>query len=165
MRLSLAAALFSAALAFAPGASAQGAAPLATIVGSPLPYRIDLPKGWEIVRESEVVEHGKNHVVAGRGGPAAVVLLATDLLEGTPFHGPGAEERRKLTDMLLGSDSAMYEFLNGHGPDAHLSEVVREIRSLGGQRAAYMKAHDESEDEPHWFEMHVTVRTESCTCS
>jgi hypothetical protein len=165
MRLSFAAALFGAALIVAPPASAQGAPSLLTSVGSPLPYRIDLPREWEITRGSQVLNTGRVHVLAASSGDLSVAVIASDLVEDGQDRIPGvsdAEMRRIMTDMFASSDSLLLGLMQASiaamKQEARVRDVVREIRTLGGQRAAYMRARFERGGKWYSVEMYAAVK-------
>jgi hypothetical protein len=165
MRLSFAAALFGAALALVPSASAQSAPSLLTTVGTPLPYRIDLPRDWEVHRESRMSNTGLIYRLAAGNGDRAVALFTTDVMQSrkeSPFVSE-EQARRIVTDMLVSSDSALYgmmQVMRGEmaEQDEPLLDVVQEIRTLGGQRAAYMTARIAQGRKSQRFEMHITVQ-------
>jgi len=165
MRLPFAAALLGAALVLAPPASAQDAPSLLTSVGSPLPYRIDLPRDWEITRRSQTLPTGTVHVLAAASGDLSVAVLASDLVEGSqdrPSGAPEAKTRRIVTEMFAKSDSLLLGIMRATTgvmkKDARVRDVVQEIRSLGGQRAAYMRARVERDGESRTVEMHAAVK-------
>lgn len=165
MRLSFAAALVSAALIVVSSASAQSAPSLVTSVGSPLPYRIDLPEGWEIHRGSQdAAEHAVHFLAAGTEDRAAV-LITVDMMQGwkEPLSVPDAQARRILTDMSINSDSLLYGMMHMFGGTVAKNEgpvldVVKEIRTLAGQRSAYMRGRTVKGGRSEWFEIHITVQ-------
>jgi hypothetical protein len=166
MRPSFAAALFSAALVFAPAASAQDAPSMLTTVGSPLPYRIDLPRDWKINRGSFPLESGRDvHALAVVRDGVTVGVLALDLMEGQRDGAPvlpDAEMRRAITDMCVKSGSLLYDVLRSSSAlkakDGPILDLVREIRTLGGQRAAYMRGRVEQDGRWYRFETRLTVQ-------
>src|SRR5690606_19985636 len=104
----------------------------ATRVGDPIPYRIDLPRGAETSGEDETFIAATHNLL--------VAVTAVDLLEGRelPPWLTEAEARRMATDMYLRSDTAMFVLMRRMGisrGDARTRNVVRELRSLNGQRA------------------------------
>jgi hypothetical protein len=165
MRLSFAAALFGAALIVAPSASAQGAPALLTTVGTPFPYRIDLPGDCEIVRDSRTVSNREVHSLTAGRQDLVVVVQAVDLMEGDTRRAPGISEaqmRRIMTDMVVKSDSLLHGIMQSASAlmskSGEIRDPVREIRTLAGQRAAYMSGRVESDGMLLRFEMHLTVQ-------
>jgi len=165
MRFSFAAALLGAALVLAPSASAQGAPSLLTSIGSPFPYRIDLPRDWEIHRDSRNTHGGTLHVLLASSGNRVAILVTGDVLKDqkeSTFASEG-QTRQILTDMLVNSDSLLYALMNkfrgdmaaGEGP---MLDVVQEIRTLGGQRSAYMKGRTVIGRKSQWIELHATFQ-------
>jgi hypothetical protein len=157
MRPSFATALLAAVLALAPAVSAQSPAsmPLTSTVGTPIAYRIGLPAGWKTFEQ----EDGMLMVGTER---LMIMVGAMDMMEGqeNPLPVSEAEARRIMTSMIMGSDSLMFGILNeaAHGQkDAEFRDAVREIRTLGGQRSAFMKGRVIGE-ETGWVELNVTVK-------
>jgi hypothetical protein len=125
-----AAALFALLSAMAPGAAAQ---PLVTVRGSAIAYRVDVPLGWE--------QSGGDDLMVGRDS-VFIAVSATDLvpLQKTPLPGSVGEQRRLLTQRFMHSDTVMMAIVSRVARNLDLAEDGRvlEVRTLGGQRAAYM---------------------------
>ena len=165
MRLPLLLALSCAFLGLAPAARAQTSAPapLATTVGDPIAYRIDLPKDWEISRVSQNVPNGTAHALSATGKDGALSVTAADLVAGRTDRPAGVSEaqmRKMVTDMILGSDSLMYGMLQGAiaNQGGTLRDAVRGITTLAGQRAARLKGRVERDGTTTPLELHLTVR-------
>jgi len=165
MRLPLAAALLGAAFILAPSASAQGGPALRTAVGTPFPYRIDLPRECEIVRGRQTVSDREVHSLTAGSEDLAVVVQTVDLMEGDAQRAPGisdAQMRRIMTDMVVSSDSLLYGIMQSisavMGKSGEIRDPAWEIRTLAGQRAAYLTGRIESDGILLRFEMHLTVR-------
>lgn len=164
------------AVLLASAASAQSA-PLVPHTGSSLAYRIGFPGGWKVGRE-DLSATRDVQVAAGRitntvrvevrgeqlsatRGAALITLVTTDLL---PIKNPAvptswAEQRRIMTASVMGSDSLLFGLLANAarrlGPG--FTNAVREMRTLGGQRAGYMSGlHSVRGDEAR-MECYVTV--------
>lgn len=164
MRPSFAAALISAALVFAPAASAQGPS-LLTSVGSPYPYRIDLPRDCRLDRGSRTVSNREVHSLTAGSRDLVVVVQTVDLMEGGAHRAPGISDpqmRRILTDMVTSSDSLLHGIMQSASAlmskSGEIQDPVREIRTLAGQRAAYMSGRVETDGILLRFEMHLTVQ-------
>jgi hypothetical protein len=165
MRLSCLLVLSWVVLGFAPAARAQTSAPvpLTTTVGDSIPYRVGLPGDWKITRVSGNVSNARIHaLVAEDGETRAVTISAADLAARTdrPAGVSMGQMRRMMTERILGSDSLMYEMLRGSVASLgwKVQDAVREIRTLAGQRAAYMRGRFENEGMPVSLEMHLTMR-------
>lgn len=125
--------------------------------GDPVPYRIGLPKGWEIQRDDKSGMLG-----VAREGKVMLAVMALDLL---PSPGPGLppfdeEQRRVLTRAMMDSDSILFGLMGVRGEvmssGGTMSGVVHEIRTLGGERAGYMSAR--LEGRAARLEMYLTVQ-------
>lgn len=165
MRLPFLLALSCAFLGLAPAARAQTSAPvpLATTVGDPIAYRIDLPRGWEISRVSQNVPNGTAHALSATGSEGGVSITAADLVAGRTDRPAGVSEaqmRKMMTDMILGSDSLMYGLLQAAiaNQGGTIQDAAREITTLAGQRAAHLKARVERDGTTTPLELHLTVR-------
>jgi hypothetical protein len=151
-------------LGFAPAARAQTSAPvpLTTTVGDPIPYRIDLPGDWKITRLSRDAPNATIHaLVAADGANGSVAISAADLAERADRPADvEARMRRWMTESILGSDSLMYAMMESSiaSNGWKVQDAVREIGTLAGQRAAYMRGRFEARGMPVSFEMHLTVR-------
>lgn len=132
VRAAFAASLLVLLSGLAPAAAAQ---PLATIQGSSIGYRVDLPAGWE-------KSGGDDMLMVGRGD-VIISVSATDLvaLQKTPQPVSVAEQRRIYTQRFMDSDSAMMALMAGVAERLRLEPDGRmlEVRTLGGQRAAYVR--------------------------
>jgi hypothetical protein len=125
-------------------------------VGSPLPYRIDLPRDWEINRGSETGNYGEAYTLTAGNGSLMVFLTVADLVE------TDDAVKRQTTDRNLRSDSflrdAMRQTSASWRKSGGVSELVQEIRTLGGQRAMYIRCRIVQDGKPHWLEMYGTVQ-------
>lgn len=162
MRFSSALPLLAAVLACASAAPAQSsrvATPLVPHAGTALDFRISLPEGWTIdrdditaSREAEVKMgtatntvrvQVQGEVLSAAKGAGYVHLLVTDMVpvpSGVPVSW--SEQRRMMTSAVLDSDSLLLNLMANaiRGREAEFRDVVREIRTLGGQRAGYQSA-------------------------
>jgi hypothetical protein len=154
-------ALACALLAFAPALPAQAApvsTPLTPHVGSPIAYRVQLPKGWNIQQEGEFL--------GAATGDAMVAVAASDVMAGEESGLPvgEAEARRIMSNMILGSDSLMFAMLNemlkGFQEDgSELQDVVREVRTFAGERSGYLSGRSmDLLDKPARVEVHFTIK-------
>jgi hypothetical protein len=86
------------------------------------------------------------------------------LAQGDESPGPDAEARRVATDRFLGSDSLLLTLVNGgvaqmRSEGTRFDETAREIRSLAGQRAAYLSGRRTDElAAVSRLEVYVTVK-------
>lgn len=157
LRLSALACLLA---AMAPPALAQSAAssvltPLTPTVGTPIAYRISLPEGWEIKREDDVLY--------ARQGPLTVVLGSMDMMAAVedPLPVSDVEARRIMTNMIMGSDSLLYDMMREVSKEEEgyrVTGTVQDIRSLAGQRAAFLRGRYEEDGEIGWAEAHFTIK-------
>ena len=147
-------------LAAAPPALAQSplaSTPLVTHKGSPIAYRIGVPKGWKTGSGEEMM--------AATSDRALVLVFASDVMgeEGNELPVSEAEARRIMTSVFLGSDSLLFAVMGeilkeAKADDGNLTDVVRDVRTLAGQRAGYLSARgSDFLDEPARLEMYVTV--------
>jgi hypothetical protein len=160
MRLLCLSALACLLAAVAPPVLAQSATspvltPLTPTVGNPITYRISLPERWEITREDDVLY--------ARQGPLTVVLGAMDIVRMVKDPPPAseAEERRIMTNMVMGSDSLLYDLMREATREEEgyrVTGIMHDIRSLAGQRAAYMRGRYEEDGETGWAEAHFTMK-------
>lgn len=166
MRPSFAATLAIALLGLAPAAPAQT---LVSTVGDPIPYRIDLPENWKVSREQQPASFRKggmsnSQVLTATRGRVMVMLVTADLLaeQENPLPVSDAEARRMMTDMVMSSDSLLYGMMRQWNVtpsgEPRLRDAVREIRTLGGQKAAYMRGHVAERGESGEIEMHFTLK-------
>lgn len=145
--LPLAGALFG----LAPAGAAQR---LVTTVGEPIAYRVDLPAGARISHEHPfLAAETPKHVVL-----VAAADLAAEADHQLPVSEP--EARRILTNMFMESDSLLLGLIDQgmRRRNVELVGVVREIRTLGGQRAAYVRGGVGRRGTDGWMEVHVTVK-------
>jgi hypothetical protein len=158
MRPSLAISLLTAVLSLAPAVSAQSPAsvPLTSTVGSPIAYRVDLPTGWKTLEQEDgMLTVGTEQLM--------IVVGAVDMMGGeeSSLSVSEAEWRRSVMNAITGSDSAMLALLTGAAEavrqDGEFRDVVREIRSLGGQRSAVMRGRIIG-DEAAAIEVNITAR-------
>lgn len=158
MRFSPSLPLLAALFACASAASAQSSPALVPHTGEPLAYRIGLPRGWEVQREDVTasqeaqvqggtvtntvrVEIQGEQLSAGNG-TGYIHLLVSDLVPVKRSDLPvsWAEQRRIVTSTLLSSDSLLFGLLANvvRNQGAQFRDMVREVRTLGGQRAGYL---------------------------
>lgn len=157
MRHTRALILACALLGMAPAAHAQiqTTSSLNPTIGSPIAYRIGLPKGWAVEREDGTL------TMSTEG--ASIFVGAMDLAaEADHLPVSDAEKRRILTNMFMGSDSLLFSLLEmgmgSAGTGIAVEEATREIRTLGGERAAYMTMQCRCETERVRMDMYVTVK-------
>lgn len=178
MRLSPALPLLAALLACASGAPAQSSpasTPLVPHTGSPLAYRIGFPSGWKVEREGVNVSQqaqvqGGNTVrvrfegeaLIAERGTGYIQLLVSDVVPAQPSDMPvsWAEKRRIVTNTILSSDSLLFGLLanTARGLGTGFRDVVREIRTLGGQRAGYLSGLLVQPGLQSRTEIYVTVK-------
>ena len=181
MRLSpalpLLAALFACASA-APAQSSPASTPLVPHTGSPLAYRIGFPGGWEVQRKDVNVSR-QGQVQGGRitntvrmelqgetltaeSGTGFIQLLVSDIVpvQRSDLPVSWAEQRRIVTSTILGSDSLLFGLMANaaRGLGTGFRNVVREIRTLGGQRAGYMSGLLVQPGLQSRTEIYVTVK-------
>ncbi len=153
MRSTLALIVASGLFGIAPAAAGQT---LILSEGTSVPYQVKLPVDWGSAREDGVLIVGD--------GTAAVIITAQSLAEGDeeePLPGSGAEASQQLIDMILSSDSVLMgmltdQFASGAGMD--LSDGVREMRTLGGQRAAYLRGRYNTDGEEGWIDAYLAIK-------
>lgn len=155
LRSTAAFALACAAAGLAPAAQAQKLAP---IVGDPVPYSVSLPEGWTTEEDEEML------YMYSDDEDFLIMTAAQDLVAGEeePMGGmPEADARRFLTTMIMSSDSLLLQMLEmglmSQG-ELKMRDVIKEIRTLGGERAAYMAGRVEMEGEEGWMQLHVTMK-------
>lgn len=135
----------------APAAAAQKLTP---VTGSPIAYRVSVPSGAEIASNGQTLIAATENTI--------VSVNAVDLVAAQDERLPvsDGESRRIMTSVFMGSDSLLFglidEALEEH--DMELTGVVREIRTLGGHRAAYVRGVLQEDGEEAWMEMHLTVK-------
>ncbi|HYR08019.1 MAG TPA: hypothetical protein VEQ60_09630 [Longimicrobium sp.] len=131
-RVFLAAMLGAAMLALAPGAATQT---LVSRVGDPVPYQIQLPALARISGDGEMLQAETDDFI--------VVVAAMDMMaeDKDPLPVSEAEARRILTNVVIGSDSLLLAMMEegAREQNLELSDVVKEIRTLGGQRSGWMR--------------------------
>jgi hypothetical protein len=140
------------------GAVAQqpAAVPLVPHTGSPIPYKVQLPEGWG-------VDHTDAGLIAVHGR-TVIGVLALDILEesGNPMPGSESESRRMLTETIVGSDSLLLVLMEKaregmiRGARAEVSGTP-EIRTLGGSRAAFMRASTVAKGAALRMDMYFTL--------
>jgi len=123
--------------------------------GHPIPYRVGLPEGAQI-------DQAEGLLSARTQRGVGVVVVARDMLqrEGSPLPGAGAESRRRMTDIVMGSDKVLFAVLEEElrGRTLELSDVVRGTGTLGGQRAACVQGRLDERGAAAWIDIHGTVR-------
>ncbi|MDB4947458.1 MAG: hypothetical protein JWM27_107 [Gemmatimonadetes bacterium] len=95
-------------------------------------------------------------------GTGYIRLIVSDAVpvKGSDLPVSWAEQRRIVTNTLMGSDSLLF----GLGTNAartqgaQFRDVVHEIRTLGGQRAGYMSALLVKEGHQSRTELYLTVK-------
>jgi hypothetical protein len=146
-------AVFAAALAgLAPAAAAQDLVP---VEGAPIAYRIGVPVGWASSNENGNLTFGHEDAV--------IIVSATDLVGLQESPPPVTEEsrRRILTQRFMGSDSIMMALMTRVASRAAALEqegLVKEIRTLGGQRAAYLRDRQVQNGVTRWRQAYITVK-------
>lgn len=130
-RALLACALATATPGLAPAAAAQNLTP---VVGDPIAYRVSLPAGARVMSDRQNL-HGVTR-------DAIVFVGAVDLMDAQEREPKVSESeaRRIMTSLFMQSDTLLLALLH-HGirqRDVKLHDVVTEMRTLGGQRAAYL---------------------------
>jgi hypothetical protein len=152
-RASLVLVLGGAMFCLAPAAAAQT---LVSTTGDRIPYRVDLPALAKISVNDQVLKAESDDL--------AVVVAAVDMMEAestSRLPVSENEERRLLTNLLMSSDSLLFGILDEsmREQNADLSGVVREIRTLGGQRAGYLRGPVQcSCGHAGSIEMYVTIK-------
>lgn len=125
----------------------QVTVPLATVAGDSIGFRVDLPESAEIYREGGTIKALTPQVT--------ITVSAWELdhpVLAQAALGPGAEAR------LLASDSLLTALWRRTRCPYDESDVVEESRSLGGERAAYLRGRYDAEIIYHgWFEGYITV--------
>lgn len=133
---------------------AAAARKLVVRTGNPIPYRIALPEEAEI--------ECRPGLLAAQTGNLAVIVVATDMLEGepNPLPVPEAGSRRILTNIIMGSDALLFALLDEEfrRRKLELGNVMRGIGRLGGQRSACVRGRFEERGVEGWLDMHATVR-------
>jgi hypothetical protein len=127
------------------------------MVGDPIAFQVSLPEGWARQREDEVL------YVLNDEEDFIIMVAALDLvaMEEDPLPMPEPEFRRILTTMVMGSDSLLLQIMEQsflHQRDLPISDLVQEIGTLGGERAARLSARVRIDDEDGWFRVNVTMR-------
>jgi hypothetical protein len=150
-RTLLALLLAAALLGLAPSTAAQKLTPT---VGHPIAYRVSLPSGAEINDNGETLTAETENMI--------VFVGAVDLVAGQdkPLPVSDGESRRIMTSLFMGSDSLLFGLIDHsfREHDVDLTGAVREIRTLGGHRAAYVRGEFQENGEAAWMEVHLTVK-------
>ena len=146
----------AAALALA-GPAPAGAQRLATTIGDPVEYRVDLPPEWDTEEEDGTL------MAVSKDQDFAILIVAMDILadQEDPLPMSEADQRRFYTTMLMASDSLLLNLIGPlmrHQSDMPLTDVEQELGTLGGERAAVLFARTEVDGEEGWFRFHVTVK-------
>lgn len=153
-RFTLSLALVGAALGLAPTAGAQQ---LALTVGAPISYRVSLPQAWARHQDEEVL------FVVSDDEEFVIMTAAVDLLAGEkePLPLPEAEMRRLMTTMMMNSDSLLVDLLGQvflNQSEYPVSELVQEVGTLGGERAAHLSGRMQIDGVDGRFQLHVTMK-------
>ena len=131
----------AAALALA-GPAPAGAQRLATTIGDPVEYRVDLPPEWDTEEEDGTL------MAVSKDQDFAILIVAMDILadQEDPLPMSEADQRRFYTTMLMASDSLLLNLIGPlmrHQSDMPLTDVEQELGTLGGERAAVLFARTE----------------------
>jgi hypothetical protein len=147
------AAAFVALFGVVPRAAAQD---FTTVTSAPVGYRVDVPVEWQLQRnDAEMLMVGTTDAV--------IIASAWDLMANEQRHAALPEDfhRRIVTERFMGSDSTLLagvaEALANAGtlqPDGQ----VAEIRTLGGERAGYMRAQWVRNGDTGWAHAYMTVK-------
>jgi hypothetical protein len=139
----------------APGAAAQQG--LLPLEGSPIAYRVNVPyPGWSNTSENGMMMIARDE--------AMIIVTATDLavLQERPASMSEEQYRRILTERFMASDSVMMALTTRVVSRAAALEqegLVQEVRTLGGQRAAYIRARKVQDDgKTTWRQAYLTVK-------
>lgn len=148
------AAAFVALLGVAPRAAAQD---LTTVTSAPVGYRVDLPvPEWQLQRNDE------DMLMVGTTD-AVIIASAWDLMANEQPQPSLPEDfhRRIVTERFMGSDSVLLagvaEALANTGTLQRDGRVA-EIRTLGGERAGYMRAQWVRNGDTGWAHAYMTVK-------
>jgi hypothetical protein len=152
IRSTLVLALAGGLFALAPAAAAQTLVP---VTGDPLPFSLSVPDGWETEQDDEML-----YVM---GEEMMLIVAASDLMaeEENPLPVSETEARRIFTSMIVDSDSLLLAMLDQgftEGMGQEILDPVREIRSLGGERAGYLRGRIVADGEPGWVDVHLTMK-------
>lgn len=134
-----------------------GAQALTPVEGQPVPYRISMPEGWSRAWDDGVL------TVQDPDEEIVIVVSAMDLAaDGTrPASMSEAQARRELTARVMSSDSVLLGLLQRNAVRASrhpLSDVSREIGTLGAEKAGWLSARTRISGEPGWMRVCLTVR-------
>ncbi len=148
------AAAFAALAGTAQAAAAQDLAPL---TGTPVAYQVGMPvPAWELLRnDEEMMQVGT--------ADAVIIASAWDLLAQEQRNPaiPDHIHRTIVTNQWMDSDSLLMarvaEALSSTG-NLQAEGRVEEMRTLGGERAAYMRTQWEREGDTGWAQAYVTVK-------
>lgn len=136
-----------------PDAAAQALTPR---VGSPIPYRIELPA------LATAADDGWSLEVQGSGYYVRVGAMdMMDEVDDDELPVSDAEARRLMTTLFMSSDSLLLGLLEESMQEQQvdLQDVVTEIRTLGGQRSGYMRGRVVCEcGHSGTIEMNLTVK-------
>lgn len=124
-------------------------------VGSPIPYRVELPA---LATEAD---DGWSLEVEGSG--YYVRVGAMDMMDEVddPLPVSDTEARRLMTTLFMSSDSLLLGLLEESMQEQQvdLQDVVTEIRTLGGQRSGYLRGRVVCEcGHSGTIEMNLTVK-------
>lgn len=120
--------------ALAPAAAQE----LRVVEGTPIAFRMGVPDaaGWDVSNDSAGLTVGRSDLL--------MMVSATDLaaMQAPPAGVSRVDQRRILTQRFMGSDSAMMALMTRVIARSGVLErdgLVMEARTLGGQRAAYLR--------------------------
>lgn len=139
-------------LGFAPAVPAQQFVP---VVGTPIAYQVDLPVEWEVTREDEMLMAGDD--VGG------VMIAAQDALagdDGRPLPASEARARRIRAERLMNADSLLAAVAGMFVSDEEMEirDVTREMRTLGGHQAVFVRGHAADDEGSGWFQVYLTIK-------
>jgi hypothetical protein len=137
-------------------ARAAGAQPLTPLVGQPVPYRIGVPEGWRPSWEGSVLS------MDDPDQETIIMVTAMDLAaaQTRPASMSEPEARRILTARAMSSDSVLLGLLQRNAVRSSrqpLSDVAREIGTLGAEKAGWLSAHTVIAGQPGWMRVSLTV--------
>jgi hypothetical protein len=149
----LAAALLALLFGVAPGAAAQDLVP---VVGAPIAYRVEVPdQGWTRSGDDGMLTVGRND--------AMIIVSVMDLatLQQRPASVSESQYRTTLTQRFMASDSVMMALMTrvvSRAPALEREGLVQEARTLGGQRAAYIRDRQVQNGTTRWRQAYLTVK-------
>lgn len=152
LRSTLGPGMAGALFALAPAAPAQELVP---VVGAPVAYEVSILPDWEVQREDESLMAGTEDVV--------LLVTTVDLLagkDGAPLSAAELRGRRAYIESLADSDSLLLETATQRlvsDAEHAVSDITKEMRTLGGARAAYARGRLVSDDGTGWFHVYTAI--------